>query len=188
MTAHTFIEQRGPQTFVPNGFYAAKCIDGPITYPCRWHRDALVQLALDPKVISLHPIDGEPPEGAALAFGVVHRTGPVITLLFEGAPDEHDLLSSKAFAVITRAQVDREPIRSAARSLWAARGTPVPLGDRMRVLATAARGITFAEAANVVAPGDHDPFDVVAALVCEGLLAVDLAAGLTPTTRLEAVR
>jgi hypothetical protein len=188
MTAHFESPARGELNFVHSGFYASKCIDGPISYPVRWHRDALVQLALDPSVISLHPIDGAPPAGAALAFGVVHRTGPLVTLLFERAPDDEELLATKGFAIITRAQADREPVRSTARALWAARSTPIPIGTRMRVLAAADRGLTFAEAAEVVPNGEHDPFDVIAALVCAGALRVNLSSGLAPWTRLEPVR
>lgn len=159
-----------------------------VRYPRRWHRDALVQMTLDPAVEAIGP--SPDPHRARDGLGFVFQVGydgrPVLIGLHETAPvgQTHGAeIVGVPIVPLTRREVLQEPRASAARVVWAARNVTVAAGDRVRVLgalADAGDGLELAALAALVREPAGDPVEAILALVCSGVLVMDVGQGLAP--------
>jgi len=169
------------------GFSSFKT-SAPVHYRHRWHRDALIQLTLDPAITQIDPA---PLPGCDVSEGitalVAHR-GPVAMLV--GLADRPvvvpaDPVSDLPFVALTRREVLAEPRATTARMIWSARTTQVSPGDRLRVLQRLSEhpeGLPIAALESAITSPHHEPFDAILALACIGLVAIDATGHLVPET------
>jgi hypothetical protein len=165
----------GPPKFP--GFSCLKAAQ-PIHYPCRWHLDALVQASLDTTVRRMAAIDAVP-DGADFAFLVETRAGTWLTL----ALAEADFPPPTGVVVWTRSMIQAEPRRTNARTLWDRRHVAISPGDRIRLMRHLSQhpdGLPLGELDKLILCPDYDPYDAVAALICEGALQANFEKPLTP--------
>lgn len=169
-----------------SGFRSFKTA-APMHYPSRWHRDLLIQATLDPAIEAIEP--GPAGRCDAYAFRIFVLVAGVRRLLI-AVRDMDDASERNAVAdgfPIPRSYILSEPRCSAARTVWSARTTPVPAGDRLRVLRLfddGATDVTLSTAADAVSGRSVDPTEAVLALVCAGQLEIDLRQPLSPETLL----
>jgi hypothetical protein len=159
-----------------------------ITYPGRWHRDALLQATLDPAIGSLAPFPHPEllPDSVSFAFLAAYEASPVAIGLSETEADHPTEVAGHPLVVLSRAAVLAEPRVSTARMVWAARRIPVAPGDRVRLLARLSEagqdGLPLAGLEPLVRSSPCDPVDAVLALVAHGLLCLDVGRHLTHET------
>jgi hypothetical protein len=169
----------------------------PIFYTARFIRDALVQLTLDPSVTLIEPLLislDDLPEAVRSGI-IVQRDGVRIAVGFvdtyldiqEAPQHQFDGLPT---VFIAREQVLAEPRCSIARMIWACRKTLVSPGNRVRILHSLSQscdGLSLVDLGNVVS-GPEDPIDAILALACEGHIAVNISAAVTPETIVRRMR
>jgi len=170
------------------GFHSFKT-SAPIHYPHRWHRDALIQLTLDPSITALAPSpisSSDLAEGVTAAFTAVYGSVPVLLGLADGSTDDVFAdVGDLPQLVLTRREVLAEPRATTARMIWSARKTQVSPGDRIRVLQRLSRhpsGLPISALEEAIASPHGDPIDAILALACVGLVAIDATGHLRPET------
>lgn len=151
----------------------------PIHYRHRWHRDLLLQTALDPVIDVMERSRMEVPD--CLAFEVGRADRRVLVVGIHDAAARPTIESDLDTVLVTRSTVLNEPILSAARAVWATRHHPIAAGDRIRILIALEGGETqrLDDLASVV----RDPAEGVEAIlsmVCSGELATSFHAGIRP--------
>jgi len=156
-----------------------------IHYHRRWVRDALIQATLDPDTIELAPSSTPPehlPAPAEFCFRRRTRNGLGFILLTQTHSDIGGVIGDDRVTVISRPELNREPVASAARSIWAHKRLKVDGGERYRAIAAVSRrGI--APMRDLVAAfrnGSVDPVHQVCSLIANSYLNVDLGNPLGP--------
>jgi len=178
-THHSSAEIGQISTGIP-GFTCGLC-SAPIRYRHRWHRDLLIQAALDPDIDGLEPLADRTQQFAFVIRRGVSRA--VVVALHDDMPRPL-VKGSLPVIYVQRSNVVREPIVGAARAVWATRRYPVSATDRIRILATfdQSRQKSLRDLAGEVrVPAEG--VDAVLSLVCEGVLAIRLQDGLSPHTK-----
>ncbi|KLK93101.1 hypothetical protein AA309_11110 [Microvirga vignae] len=171
------------------GFSSFKTGSDPIHYQHRWHRDALIQLTLDPTITALRrisdPVSGLPSEisGALIAF---HGSAPVLVGLADQAIEvKPSVVSGLPFVALTRQEIRTDPRVTTARTIWSTRAIQVAPGDRIRILQRLTNqpaGLPILTLQEEVRSSAEDPINCILALVCDGLLSIDASRHLTPET------
>lgn len=171
------------------GFSSFKTGNDPIHYQRRWHRDALIQLTLDPTITALRrmadPVSGLPNEisGALIAF---HRSAPVLVGLADQALEvKPSVVNGLPFVVFTRHEILMNPRVTTARTIWSTRTVQISPGDRIRILqrlTNQSAGLPILTLQEEVQSSAEDPINCILALVCAGLLSIDASRHLTPET------
>lgn len=103
------------------GFHSFKTAR-PIHYRQRWLRDALIQATLDPHTVELSPSSTSPDElPSPVEFSFRRRTsgGLGIVLVSQLDTDIGEVVDDDRVTVITRDELNREPVASTSRSIWA---------------------------------------------------------------------
>jgi hypothetical protein len=155
----------------------------PIPYPCRWHRDLLIQMTLDPSIEALERHTCGPDENFSVV-AIVASTRRLVTALRKHPGASSDALPPDRTWIL-RSVVLAEPRCSTARMVWATRRTKVSLGDRLRILQMledCPAGSTLAAAGKCVRSDVGDPADAILALVCAGQVDIDIRNTLSPQT------
>jgi hypothetical protein len=171
------------------GFSSFKTGNDPIHYQRRWHRDALIQLTLDPTITALRriadPFPGLPNviSGALIAF---LGSAPVLVGLADQAIEvKPTIVNGLPFVVFTRQEIVTDPRVTTARTIWSTRTVQVSPGDRIRILQRLTNqpaGLPILTLQEEVRSSDEDPINCILALVCAGLLSLDARRHLTPET------
>jgi hypothetical protein len=167
-------------------FWGAKC-PTPILHHERWQRDALIALALDPKIARLDQVDEPRVRGVLYSVGATLRSGEPIVLRF--VENETALRWSqpcKGIAVIDRMSVLNTPGLEARRSIWQARDAVITATNRYRVataLAGTDDGLPLRDVIEMVSGRSQDVVETVCALACEDVIWIDVSRGLTPDAR-----
>lgn len=159
------------------GFRGGIC-KHPIRYRHRWHRDLLLQAALNPTIDAMMPAEVDVDD--CLAFEVRHAADRMLIVGVDGIVRP---VVERAMQVIfvTRATILADPIASDARAVWATRHHPVGAADRIRILAAfeRSRQIRLCDLA-ALARVATDGIDTVLAMACSGELAISLSNGVHP--------
>jgi len=156
----------------------------PIRYNQRWHRDALVQLSLDPSVIAFEA-ESAPLPHEVLNLIVTILGGQMRVSLVRDHTNSTDSNQAKDQIRISRSTILREPRASNARAIWATRKSIVSIGDRVRILGkldAAPNGLKLAELLACISTSRVDPVDAILALVCQGLVTLDIEKPIAPST------
>lgn len=167
------------------GFRSFKTVEA-IVYPCRWHRDVLLQATLEQTIEKIGParlVGSDDPETFAI-FAWIGGTRRLVVAV-RGTPDRTCLSDDPDRVTIARADVLSEPRCSTARSIWSTRKIAVPAGDRLRVLARldqAERGVELGVLAGIIRCSSIDGVEAVLALVCAGQSWIGIDAPLSPET------
>lgn len=163
------------------GFRGGVC-RSPIRYRHRWHRDLLIQIALDPEIDAMEPAGMEVP--GCIALAVRRASSRVFVVGIHDTSSRPEIFAQDPIVLVGRATVMMEPLLSDARSVWATRHLPIAASDRVRVLSHLDR-VAEAElrdlAALVREPADG--VDVVLAMACSGDVAITLSDGICPQTK-----
>ncbi len=154
----------------------------PIRYRHRWHRDLLLQAALDPAVDAMDPVEIEVP--GCLAFVVQKGARRMLVVGVDDTTIKPVIECDLQIVHVARATVLSEPIASDARAVWATRHQIVAASDRVRILAAfeqvEQRTLSHL-AACVRAPADG--VDAILGMACLGELALAISDGIRPETR-----
>jgi hypothetical protein len=156
----------------------------PIRYSQRWHRDALVQLSLDPSVIGFEAESGPLPL-EVLNLVVTIPAGQMRVSLVRDRAHSTETDPAKDRIKISRQTVLQEPRASNARAIWSARNTFVSIGDKFRILRKledAPEGLEFAELLLCISTSRSDPVDAILALVCQGWIILEIEKPIAPST------
>lgn len=163
------------------GFHGGICRN-PIQYKHRWHRDLLIQAALDPAIDVMERSRLEVP--TCIAFEVGRADRRMLVVGVHDAVSRPTIESDLEILVVTRSAILVEPTLSAARAVWATRHHPIAAGDRIRILTAfeKAETQTLSHLASVV----RDPaggVEAVLGLICSGELMTSIRAGIRPEMR-----
>lgn len=174
----------GSQPDVARGFKSFKTPIA-IPYPCRWHRDFLIQATLDPAIAAINPHECGPHERFSIAVNTKSSTH-VLTAVRDRSHvvDEN---SHHTLNLITRSFVLAEPRCSTARAIWAARATQVAPRDRiniLRMLGEQSDGVCLAAASDRITDHSIDAIQSIFALVCAGQIEIDISTPLSPDTHI----
>ena len=176
-TSHPPIESH-PQNDRYPGFRGGVC-RMPIRYRHRWHRDLLLQAALDPAVDEMGPSELAIPGCLVFMVRQANQRALVIGVHDDAPPQEMD--GPLPFLHVTRTSTLIEPLLTSARAVWATRHRPIPASDRIRILTAfdERAEIQLRELAGLVRP-PADGVDVVFGMACSGELSISLAKGIRP--------
>lgn len=166
------------------GFCSFKTSE-PIVYPCRWHRDILIQATLENSISSIEPSGPEYRNEHLFGIIVVRRGERRLILAVRDGFQPDGTSALPDHFLMTRSHALSEPRCSTARTIWATRRLMVPIGDRLRILhglKEAEAGLTLGEHAGLVRNSEAEPAAIVLALVCAGQLDVEFGTGLSPET------
>ncbi len=156
----------------------------PIRYPRRWHRDMLIQLVLDPAVTI---IESSSIDCGQSDFCVTVRTATdALRLIATRDMDGICEPLPDGSIRVPRSNVLRQPRAGTARMVWAARGRPVPAGDRLQLLMAIESHVEGVAVGSLLAASPRSPAaqaEAVFALACEGLVTIDLTRPFSPSTR-----
>ena len=171
---------REPDARYP-GFRGGVC-RSPIRYRHRWHRDLLIQVALDPDIDAMEPAKMDVP--GSLAFVVRRASSRMLVVGVHDRSPRPEIVAREPAVLVCRATVLMEPFLSDARAVWATRHCPIAASDRVRILAHLDR-VSEAElrdlAALVREPADG--VETVLGMACAGELSVSLSDGICPQTK-----
>jgi hypothetical protein len=153
-----------------------------IHYPQRWHRDVLLQLSLDPSVVSVRrgPFTDIP---NALTLDLQTRAGIVHLIALRDECEMTEEAETAGLVPMHRSTFLREPRAGTARAVWAMRKRIVPPADRLRILDRLhadGHGLPIADLMVCVRSGDAA--DAVLAMACDGSVVLDIDRQLTPET------
>lgn len=144
----------------------------PIRYAYRWQRDALIALALHPRIIAI--------EGARLVGSdlcLVARFLDAVVSMRVADVDPND--PSDSTVTWSRRRILGDPGLPSRRAVWAARDQPVAIVDRVRILAgTPPSGISLID----LTSAEAGLITAVSTLLCERAVTADLSSGLLPET------
>ena len=171
------------------GFHSFKSL-GPVHYPRRWQRDALIQAALDPVVTAIGPLDVElirPP----VEFGFCVTMASTTFACLIGDCVRRPAIGDFGSAVLTlnRQALKTEPLNSTARAVWSRKRLVVDPVVRYRVLELTSqqeRGVPVRSVLEAMSPSSADPIEQLHALLAQGFVTADLSAGLHGGTLLRA--
>lgn len=182
----------------PDHFIAAKT-SVPIPIASQRMRDALTILAVDPDVRQLGYVGSTSHIGRAVELGtVIVFTGDgrahhlcLGQSMFDRNEGEQRLADAALRSMnlpplrMTADDIDRQPRLANARQIWLHRSVPVGTAMRTRVLTSLAdEGCSTLGELLRALPGDRDPLPAVMAMVCSGLLALDIhSAPIGPLTK-----
>lgn len=172
------------QADVARGFKSFKTLVA-IPYPCRWHRDFLIQATLDPAIDAINPHICGPHERFSIAVSTKSSTHVLIAV--RDRLSHLDEESHPIPKLITRSFVLAEPRCSTARAIWAARATQVAPRDRiniLRMLGEQSDGVCLAAASDRVTDHSIDPIQSIFALACAGQIEIDISTPLSPDTHI----
>lgn len=168
---------RRPETAYP-GFYGGIC-RRPIRYRHRWHRDLLIQAALDPTIDLIERSQMDITD--CLAFEVGKAGYRVLVLGVHDAAPRPKIESNLDIVLVTRSTVLNEPVLSAARAIWATRHHSIAAGDRIRILTALEQEET--QSLNNLASVVREPAEAVEtilSMICSGELVTAIRAGIRP--------
>ncbi|WP_331327839.1 hypothetical protein [Methylobacterium fujisawaense] len=153
-----------------------------IHYPQRWHRDVLLQLSLDPSVVSVRrgPVSDIP---NALTLDLQTQAGIVRLIALRDECQMTAQAEQAGLVPVHRSTFLREPRVGTARAVWAMRKHIVPPADRLRILDRLhadGRGLPIADLMVCVRSGDAA--EAVLAMACDGSVVLDIDGHLTPET------
>lgn len=160
------------------GFQGGICRN-TIQYRHRWHRDLLIQAALDPAIDVMERSQAQVLDYFAFEVGKTGRRLLVVGV--HDAATRPELESDLDIVFVTKSTVLNEPILSAARAIWATRHNPIAAGDRIRILTALERAET--QSLNELASVVREPADGVEAIlgmICSGELATSAHSGIRP--------
>ena len=157
----------------------------PVHYPKRWHRDALIQAALDPAVSAIGPFQQKPwPELVEFAFSVTIADSR-FTCLIDGPSGRPQLGPAPPTLRISRSALRSEPLYSTCRAVWSRKRLSTDPAARYQVLeATAAtvEGARAGEVIDLIRRSHREPIDQLLAMLAQGFLIADLSGGLSART------
>lgn len=163
------------------GFRGGVC-RSPIRYRHRWHRDLLIQAALDPEIDVMEPAETDVP--GCVAFVVRRAFRRILVVGVHDNSLRPEIVAQEPAVLVVRTTVLMEPFLSAARAVWATRHCLIAASDRVRILAHLDRvpeaGLHDL-AALVRAPADG--VDTVLGMACSGELSISLSDGICPQTK-----
>lgn len=146
----------------------------PIRFKNRWHRRVLVKLSLDPAVDEIEPHDG-PASG-----GIVFRIAGSMGIHLIGLIDQADgPAPTGATRIIRRDMVLRDKVYACANEVWRYRRCPVSIKSQLQITDHLLEAPNRPLAALLPFIEEDEPIAAVMALICRGLLRVDLSHGLS---------
>lgn len=169
------------------GFICFKS-SGPIHYPRRWQRDALIQAALDPNVSSIDPLGpADWPRAAEFGFRVtIFQTVFACILIDANTRPESDLLGAPVLR-LGRQALKSEPLCSTVRAVWSRKRLTINPVARYRAIDLASariEGVPARVLLDAMSDIPGEPIDQLHAMLSQGLLVADLSRGLNGTTLL----
>jgi hypothetical protein len=170
------------------GFTSFKS-EAPIHYPRRWHRDALIQAALDPTISSLRPTPfplADLPTPAEFAFLAVVGGVTFLTVVTNGDRVIQTVSDwSGPLSIVQRFELLARARFTAARNVWSRKRLAVNPVDRFLAIQRCRERTPDATVTDVMPAlrsSFSDPIDQVLAMLAQGYLVADLTNGLTPDT------
>lgn len=156
-----------------------------IHYRHRWLRDALIQASLDPHTIELAPsstAEQDLPAGIEFAFRRRTAAGLGIVLVTQIGKDLEGLIDDERVTVVTRIELSREPIFTAARTIWGQKRLAVDGAERYRAIdAVESRGSALMhQVVDALRDDSVDPIHQVCSLIANCYLTVDLRSPIGP--------
>lgn len=172
------------------GFTSFKTV-GPIRYPFRWQRDALVQATLEPTVTQLAPAPAQfdrPPVPIEFAFTATIAATKLLVVIAESEVSASVGLDQQLPVLrLTRRSLAAEPLASTTKAIWAHKRFQHDPVDRLRLteeIADLPRGRPFADIVTLLRNPFVEPARQVFSMLANGYLVADLSNGITPATLL----
>lgn len=170
------------------GFHSFKTIR-PIHYRQRWLRDALIQATLDPLTIELNASSTDPaelPPPIEFSFRRRSAAGLGIVLVSQIETDIGEIVGDERVTVITRDELNREPVRTTTRTIWMQKRLPVDSAQRYRAIELIDRhGVaSLQETIAVMKNLSADPVHQICSLIANGYLTIDLQHPMGPRSLL----
>ena len=175
-------------------FVGAKCVNS-IPLATSLHLDIMIQASLDPAVSRLEYVPATDVAGTSVWLDavVITRDGKRIAVELPELGSLRDVDSEGLLLMALRNidaecqqfianEIRQDPTFTNARAVWHYQGLPVSRADREAILAEVDNGsITLDRLADRVTL-DADLLPAVCALVCDGVLSIDLSRGPLTTS------
>lgn len=146
----------------------------PIRFKNRWHRRVLIKLSLDPAVDQIDPHDGPGDRG------IVFRIAGSMGIHLVGLIDQADRRAPQGTTqIIRRDTVLTQPIYNDACEVWRHRRRRVSIRSQLQITDHLLEAPNRPLAALLPFIEEDEPIAAVMALICRGLLHVDLRQGLS---------
>ena len=159
----------------------------PIRYPRRWYRTALIDAALNPKILRMGPSPlplSKLPKQAEFSFWVSDSGVSTLIVLSEAGCDITSLSAKVPTISVRRLDLEAEPTARLRREIWSHKRVPLPLEVIVVILHEVAlqpRQLTLQDVRSIFGKKVDDIGPVIDAAITAGYLEVDIRQGWSPS-------